>query len=419
VSFVHHIFSIKDINKNIILFVLIKRTTKTGGLPHLSFIARKPEPLGTEFKNLVDGVTGAMLWLEIQEGKERMKKKQFQNMGSTAACVMRGVAACGSTFMNLPIIETEERIHEPRLFFGDSWFGSVKAAVEVGKTGHHACFMVKTGHTKSPKKFLENKMKDYPGGTWITMRATVDEVDLVSIGYKYNKKKLLTFVMTKGAGSTRPGEPYVARFPDSFGNVCIRHIARPAVISHFFDASNKVDLHNQSRQFSLRLEKKWVTTNPYFRLYQTMTGMVVTDAWKLFRICGQLYETITEFVNVLVSDIIKEAEMLEEATKTQDVPAVSLKLKSSTSSMSSITLPDKKAKEMIHTKVFLKDKKQVRCMWCSRVELVERKTTMKCFECNAGFCRSAGCWSHHVAIGGVPRAPKRGTKKRKICEIIE
>ena len=87
---------------------------------------------------------------------------------------------------------------------------------------------------KESKKILENKMKDYQGGTWITMRATVDEVDLVSFGYKYNKKKVLTFVMTKGSGSTRPGEPYVARFPGSFGNVCIRHIARPAVIFSFF-----------------------------------------------------------------------------------------------------------------------------------------------------------------------------------------
>jgi len=116
--------------------------------------------------------------------------------------------------------------------------------------------MVKTGHTKSPKKCLEDKMKDCTGGTWIITRATVDEVDLVSIGYKYNKKKVSTFVMIKGAGSTRPGEPYIARFPDSFGNVCIRHIARPVVISHFFNASNKVDSHNQSRKFSFRLEKK-------------------------------------------------------------------------------------------------------------------------------------------------------------------
>ena len=34
------------------------QTTKTGGLPHLSFILRKPEPLGTEFKCICCPVTG-------------------------------------------------------------------------------------------------------------------------------------------------------------------------------------------------------------------------------------------------------------------------------------------------------------------------------------------------------------------------
>jgi hypothetical protein len=34
------------------------QTTKTGGLPHLSFILRKPEPLGTEFKTIACTKTG-------------------------------------------------------------------------------------------------------------------------------------------------------------------------------------------------------------------------------------------------------------------------------------------------------------------------------------------------------------------------
>ncbi len=50
------------------------RTTATGGLPNLSFITRKPEPLGTEFKILVDGFSGQMIWLEIQEGGSRIPK---------------------------------------------------------------------------------------------------------------------------------------------------------------------------------------------------------------------------------------------------------------------------------------------------------------------------------------------------------
>lgn len=46
----------------------IPRTTKSGNLPNLSFVKRKPEPLGTEFKVAMDGLTGKSLSLETQEG---------------------------------------------------------------------------------------------------------------------------------------------------------------------------------------------------------------------------------------------------------------------------------------------------------------------------------------------------------------
>ena len=37
---------------------------------------------------------------------------------------------------------------------------------------------------------------------------------------------------------------------------------------------------------------------------------------------------------------------------------------------------------------------------------------MKCKECDRSFCRKPDCWSHHVAYGGVPMQPKKGTRKR-------
>jgi hypothetical protein len=43
-------------------------STPLGGLPHLSNIPRKPDPLGTELKVVVDGVLGCMLVMEIQKG---------------------------------------------------------------------------------------------------------------------------------------------------------------------------------------------------------------------------------------------------------------------------------------------------------------------------------------------------------------
>ena len=48
-----------------------------GGMPHLSFIKRKPKPLGAEFKSVCDGSTGICLFLETQEGKVRMARKMF------------------------------------------------------------------------------------------------------------------------------------------------------------------------------------------------------------------------------------------------------------------------------------------------------------------------------------------------------
>ena len=65
-----------------------------------------------------------------------------------------------------------------------------------------------------------------------------------------------------------------------------------------------------------------------------------------------------------------------------------------------------------HTRVYLERKKQIRCIWCSRVSLIEKKTTMKCKEWDRGFYRNTDCWGHHVPYGGVPMQPKRGTRKR-------
>ena len=60
------------------------------GVPNVSFVKRKPKSLGTELKDIVDGLHGVLLFLEIQEGKEAMKtKKHFRELGATAACALR------------------------------------------------------------------------------------------------------------------------------------------------------------------------------------------------------------------------------------------------------------------------------------------------------------------------------------------
>ena len=66
------------------------RKTAKGNLPHLSYIFRKPEPLGTEFNTVACSVTGALIFIEVQIGKEGTKKSNYQQeLGETAACNKR------------------------------------------------------------------------------------------------------------------------------------------------------------------------------------------------------------------------------------------------------------------------------------------------------------------------------------------
>ena len=365
-------------------------------------------------------MTGALLWIETQEGKENMRKKPYQELGSTAACVLRGVMS-SCKYMQLlqdNTVGDEDLPPSPKLYLGDSWFGSVNALVALSKPGHHGIFIVKTSHSRTPKKFLEETMQTFPGGTWITLTAELDGVKLISIGYKYNKKTVLTFLATQGAGTTIEGDPYEARFPDQYGNLCVRHVSRPQIISDYFKYSNVVDLHNQARQSHLGLEKKWITHDGYFRLYCTLVGMIVTDIWKIFKI-GSTYLSkmpITHFADLLAADMIAYADTLSDDC--QVTPALSITVTESSCSLSTLTTP-KDMSNCSHTKI-LNPSKQSRCIWCSRVHLIERKTTLKCMECNSGFCRATtgrNCWENHVSMGSVPVAPKRGKRKRMVEDI--
>ena len=169
------------------------------------------------------------------------------------------------------------------LFLFDAGFGSVALILALGRLGVHCIACVKKAHRGFPLEFITATLKDAPSGIWITLEQTVQNIRMVALGYKYNRRKILYFVMTKGAGSTLPGSAYVAKFADSFGNVRSRLIGRPACLSRYFSKSAKIDNTNQLRQSVLALEKCWVTTDCWFRLFTTIVGMTVTDAYLALR----------------------------------------------------------------------------------------------------------------------------------------
>ena len=90
--------------------------------------------------------------------------------------------------------------------------------------------MIKSSHSRTPKKWLGNTILYMTGDTWIVLERRDDKKDkpLVCNGYNYNKKKILLFLLTKGMGSVeKRGGANEVRFPDKYGNLCICHVSRP------------------------------------------------------------------------------------------------------------------------------------------------------------------------------------------------
>ena len=296
------------------------QTTKTGGLAHISFVPRKPRPLGTEMKASACAETKMMLGLEIQEGKLPMQALGPHRLTSTAACthrLMKLTENCGQ--------QGRER---PNLFYGDAWFGTLACLCNVKKQGHEGIFAIKTGSSGIPKKHFENLMKNFPAGAHMVCEAKVtfegEEMIVVYIAYKYNNRKVLHFAMTKNAGSTvpDPNRPYHARFKDPNGNMTRRDIPRPAVLSDYFRNSPTIDVHNQLRQGSLGLEDAWVTQDPWFRLNTTIIGMTFVDTKQAIQYHVGGNHPLASLTTVQFAGVIVQA-ILEMPLSDEVRPAIS------------------------------------------------------------------------------------------------
>ena len=130
----------------------------------------------------------------------------------------------------------------------------------------------------------------------------------IATGYKYNARKVLSFIVTDNAGRTNTGIPYLSKYPDQCTNVDIRPVAFPLVMSKCFSAVNEVDFRNKSRQSYLALDKWWVTQCGWMRLCtKVVMGMTITNCWKLFRYGVKRYHYdkligIREFLERLAQD---------------------------------------------------------------------------------------------------------------------
>ena len=90
-------------------------------------------------------------------------------------------------------------------------------------------------------------------------------------------------------------------------------IQRPDIVSKYFEEGNNVvDIHNQSRQGDLHLEKCWPTTDGFFRLFTTIFGVCVTDSWQAYRFHLENNHRhkkngILEFAKILCRDMLENS----------------------------------------------------------------------------------------------------------------
>lgn len=259
-----------------------------GNLPNISFINRKPDPLGTELKVVACGCTGVLCHLELQRVKEGMCNAEYVNLMMKTAAYTMCLMKCSCKRDENGEVDEEEAQENPKeepktTYLADSWFGSISSVLAAASLGDNLICIVKTCHGGTPKLFLEHHMKSWPAGSNLALQATVRGVDMVCVGYNYLRKKVLTFLFNKGAGSLKNGVLYIARWKDEHLNTMSKLVPCPSVVAKYFQDSNKVDSHNQSRQFDLALEKMWVTRCGFLRLNTTIFGMCVVNAWKVFR----------------------------------------------------------------------------------------------------------------------------------------
>ncbi len=418
----------------------------TGGLPNLTFIIRKPEPLGTEMKCVACPKTGIMLGLEIQRGKNEMKKLELhKKLGATSSCVARLAGLTSGSG------QPHEDANHFEVFAGDSWFSSVRTAEYMSTRGYHFIGQVKNAHKRFPKDWLNKAMDEMAAGTWLVLRATTAKgVNLIAMGYKYCKTKVLHFIMTEGCGSTDPGQPYIAKFRNRDGKLVKKHIARPKVLVEFFGVANIIDVHNHIRQGTLRLEKRWRTEDCWFRLFTSMVGIILTDCWLGYKFAIKMAEkrsrrrhrhhdiTLQEFTDWMANAMINnpytkntEPEFVDlavlqdvdsvQATSTttssittgeqttttaESTTAGSMTAGSTTQqSVSSITYESRGGKIHSVCKFIQKHWKETRqrCRWCTYTKPAECniRAWHYCKECAAAFCypgprNKRNCFMEHV-----------------------
>ena len=208
--------------------------------PHITVVKRKPEPVCAEFNDAGDSITGVMMYVEYEKAAKYHKDLPFMKEVGTynAAMALR----CAAPWKN-----------SNALIYGDSRFGSVKAAVAIKEIhGVQSAWDIKTGTALYPRKELV-RMCGKEHGAVVVMSAVVKGVKLYAIGQRRGPS-VHTFLSTCGT--------FIPEIPARFHRLLsVEHApwTTPSILNTVTRAQPMIDKFNRTTFDQLGMHDAFVT----------------------------------------------------------------------------------------------------------------------------------------------------------------
>ena len=152
---------------------------------------------------------------------------------------------------------------------------------------------VKTASREFPKHYLASFEDQYgrgrplPRGGWRLLKSNVapdgsEHEPIYALGwYDRRAKFIISTCGSKVAAepSRRKRHRRVIVNNEYETRVSYKEIPRPSLVEEFFSCSSAIDVHDHYRQGLLEMDRNWVTRKWYHRIFTTILGICIMDAF--------------------------------------------------------------------------------------------------------------------------------------------
>ena len=263
-----------------------------------------------------------------------------------------------------------------RRVIADSWFSSMKSAVELLKNGLYSVMLVKTAHNQFTRCLLGQSTLGR--GKWVAYTATVNGHKVQACWFR--DLELKDFVST--CSSSIAGKP----------NKTKHHglVPHPPVAEEYLKYSASTDVHNH-RTGSVGLEDIWHTKNPQRWQLAGILGFCFTNGYLAMKYFSKPSLPHFQFKMAATNSLV--------ASKTTNLCWTLQILENNEANLHEI----------------IRIGYSLDCYICKNGNgpngQVRKSTTFKCKSCWIPLCQTSsnGCWNQQI-IEGVPKKIKRKGK---------